>query len=32
MGGYPEGDYKPQGSATRAEAATVVYKLIMIEG
>ena len=32
MGGYPEGDYRPQGSATRAEAATVVYKLIMIEG
>jgi hypothetical protein len=31
MGGYPEGDYKPQGNATRAEAATVVYKLIMIQ-
>lgn len=30
MGGYPEGDYRPQGNATRAEAATVVYKLIMI--
>lgn len=30
MGGYPEGDYKPQGNATRAEAATVVYKLILI--
>ncbi|HVI40019.1 MAG TPA: S-layer homology domain-containing protein, partial [Anaerovoracaceae bacterium] len=30
MGGYPEGDYKPQGKATRAEAATVVYKLILI--
>lgn len=30
MGGYPEGDYKPQGKATRAEAATVVYKLIQI--
>lgn len=32
MGGYPEGDYKPQGNATRAEAATVIYKLIMIRG
>lgn len=31
MGGYPEGDYKPQGNATRAEAATVVYKLMMIK-
>lgn len=30
MGGYPEGNYIPQGKATRAEAATVVYKLIMI--
>lgn len=30
MGGYPEGDYKPQGKATRAEAATVVYKLIQV--
>jgi len=30
MGGYPEGDYKPQGNATRAEAATVIYKLITI--
>jgi hypothetical protein len=30
MGGYPEGDYKPQGNATRAEAATVIYKLIII--
>jgi hypothetical protein len=28
MGGYPEGNYKPQGKATRAEAATVIYKLI----
>ncbi|HBQ87616.1 MAG TPA: alpha-amylase, partial [Syntrophomonas sp.] len=32
MGGYPEGDYKPQGNATRAEAATVIYKLIMLRG
>ena len=31
MGGYPEGDYKPQGNATRAEAATVMYKFIMIK-
>ena len=30
MGGYPEGDYKPQGNATRAEAATVIYKLVII--
>jgi hypothetical protein len=30
MGGYPEGDYRPQGKATRAEAATVIYKLILI--
>lgn len=30
MSGYPEGNYNPQGKATRAEAATVVYKLIMI--
>ena len=30
MGGYPEGDYRPQGQATRAEAATVIYKLILI--
>ena len=30
MGGYPEGNYIPQGNATRAEAATVVYKMIMI--
>lgn len=30
MGGYPEGDFKPQGNATRAEAATVIYKLLMI--
>lgn len=30
MGGYPEGNYIPQGKATRAEAATVVYKLIII--
>ncbi len=31
MGGYPDGKYKPQGNATRAEAATVVYKLFSIE-
>lgn len=31
MDGYPNGEYKPQGNATRAEAATVVYKLIMIQ-
>lgn len=30
MGGYPEGDFKPQGHATRAEAATVIYKLLDI--
>ncbi|HWQ77365.1 MAG TPA: S-layer homology domain-containing protein [Anaerovoracaceae bacterium] len=30
MGGYPEGNYSPQGKATRAEAATVIYKLILI--
>ncbi len=30
MSGYPEGNYNPQGKATRAEAATVIYKLIMI--
>lgn len=30
MGGYPEGDYQPQGTATRAEAATVIYKFIML--
>ncbi|MDD2189527.1 MAG: S-layer homology domain-containing protein [Eubacteriales bacterium] len=30
MSGYPEGDYRPQGQATRAEAATVIYKLINI--
>jgi len=30
MGGYPEGDFKPQGNATRAEAATVIYKLLNI--
>ncbi|QRN85719.1 S-layer homology domain-containing protein [Clostridia bacterium] len=30
MRGYPEGDYKPQGDATRAEAASVVYQLITI--
>lgn len=30
MQGYPEGVYKPQGSATRAEAAKVVYQLITI--
>ncbi len=30
MGGYPDGKYKPQGNATRAEAATVVYKLLNI--
>ena len=27
MSGYPEGNYEPQGKATRAQAATVVYKL-----
>ncbi|WP_046498246.1 S-layer homology domain-containing protein [Syntrophomonas zehnderi] len=32
IGGYPEGDFKPQGNATRAEAATVTYKLLMIRG
>ncbi|MEN6460975.1 MAG: S-layer homology domain-containing protein, partial [Syntrophomonas sp.] len=32
MSGYPKGDYKPQGNATRGEAATVIYKLIMIRG
>ncbi|MEQ8201193.1 MAG: S-layer homology domain-containing protein, partial [Syntrophomonadaceae bacterium] len=31
MGGYPDGQYKPQGNATRAEAATVVCKLIMMQ-
>ena len=30
MGGYPEGNYCPQGAATRAEAATVIYKMINI--
>ncbi|NLU46654.1 MAG: S-layer homology domain-containing protein, partial [Syntrophomonadaceae bacterium] len=30
MGGYPEGDYQPQGTATRAEAATVIYKFITL--
>lgn len=30
MGGYPEGNFIPQGKATRAEAATVVYKVILI--
>lgn len=30
MGGYPEGDFKPQGNATRAEAAAVLYKYINI--
>jgi hypothetical protein len=30
MSGYPEGNYNPQGKATRAEAATVIYKLILI--
>ncbi len=30
MGGYPDGKYKPQGNATRAEAATVVYQLVSI--
>ena len=30
MRGYPEGDYKPQGNATRAEAATLVYQLIIM--
>jgi len=27
MGGYPEGNFEPQGKATRAQAATVIYKL-----
>lgn len=26
MGGYPEGDFQPGGQATRAQAATVIYK------
>ncbi len=30
MGGYPDGSYKPQGNATRAEAATVVCQLVNI--
>ncbi|HML37738.1 MAG TPA: S-layer homology domain-containing protein [Bacillota bacterium] len=30
MGGYPEGNFIPQGKATRAEAAAVVYKVILI--
>jgi len=30
MSGYPEGNYNPQGNATRAEAATVIYKMIII--
>ncbi len=30
MGGYPEGDFIPQGNATRAEAAAVIYKYISI--
>ena len=30
MGGHPEGNYEPQGKATRAQAATVVYKYITI--
>ncbi len=30
MEGYPQGDYRPQGNATRAEAATVIYKLVGI--
>jgi hypothetical protein len=30
MSGYPEGDYKPQGSATRAEAASVIDRLTEI--
>lgn len=32
MNGYPEGDYKPQGNATRAEGASVIYRLVMKEG
>lgn len=30
MSGYPEGNYNPQGNATRAEAAAVIYKMIII--
>ena len=30
MGGHPEGNYEPLGKATRAQAATVVYKLCNI--
>lgn len=30
MSGYPEGNYNPQGKATRAEAAKVIYKMIEI--
>lgn len=32
MNGYPEGNYKPQGNATRAEGASVIYRLITKEG
>lgn len=31
MGGHPEGNYEPQGKATRAQAATVVYKYSLIK-
>lgn len=31
MSGYPEGDFKPQGNATRGEAASVIYRLITIK-
>ncbi len=31
MNGYPEGNYKPQGNATRAEGASVIYRLITKE-
>lgn len=30
MGGFPEGNYEPQGKATRAQAATVIYKFCNI--
>lgn len=30
MSGYPEGNYKPQGSATRAEAASVLWRLVSL--
>ena len=30
MGGHPEGNFDPKGNATRAQAATVVYKYTII--